>query len=414
MVSGTVWAPGQAPGMVPAGEEIPVAGAVIYVTQEAPPPIPDEAYCDPCQELPPGAVVSDAKGRFMLYVPVGAAHLVIEKAQFRLEQDIAVDAEFGAALTAAETTLPSVHEPASGRWIPRVAIAVGDSDHVEDIFAKMGVVAMDPDGRASEAGFAATDRLDLYGNPIDAPFASQHRGTIAELFADPARLHRYHIVFVPCNYESDVAPLAQATVRQNIRDYVAAGGKIYVTDWSAEWEDAAFPEFIAFDATIDTTAAMAGAGTINTGDGDFGHFALHGAAADPALAEWLDGQQGPVVVPLGGEELDFPSEYTPGVIDAGDFVIEGAWNLIRELPPVTLGSDAMGQPVVETAKVWIDGDYAGQRTPHTVTFEPSCGRVLYSTYHTAQKTHLGLVPQERVLLYLLMELGVCNDGPVIE
>ena len=51
--------------------------------------------------------------------------------------------------------------------------------------------------------------------------------------------------------------------------------------------------------------------------------------------------------------------------------------------------------------------------PHAVTFEPSCGRVLYSTYHTAQKSHAWLVPQERVLLHLIMELGVCNAGPIL-
>jgi len=188
-----------------------------------------------------------------------------------------------------------------------------------------------------------------------------------------------------------------------------------VTDWSAEWEDAAFPEFIAFDSSTDTTPAMAAANTINNGDGDFGHFAMHGKAVDGALNTWLDGQKAPLVIPIGGEEEDFPSEYAEGVIDASDFVIEGNWSLIRSLPTVSLGTDpATGDPIEETAKTWISGDFNGAVYPHTVTFEPSCGRVLYSTYHTAQKTHQYLVPQERVLLFLIMEIGVCNDGPIID
>jgi hypothetical protein len=50
----------------------------------------------------------------------------------------------------------------------------------------------------------------------------------------------------------------------------------------------------------------------------------------------------------------------------------------------------------------------------TVTYEPAgCGRVLYSTYHTTANTPPGLAPQERILVYLIMEIGVCKDGPII-
>ena len=73
-----------------------------------------------------------------------------------------------------------------------------------------------------------------------------------------------------------------------------------------------------------------------------------------------------------------------------------------------------GAPIMETAKTWISGDFNGAYYPHTVTFEPSCGRVLYSTYHTADSTHAGLYPQERVLMYLLMEIGTCKSEPIIE
>ena len=37
---------------------------------------------------------------------------------------------------------------------------------------------------------------------------------------------------------------------------------------------------------------------------------------------------------------------------------------------------------------------------------------MFSTYQTANVPHEGLVPQERVLLYLLMEIGVCVNTPV--
>src|SRR5262249_20741016 len=156
----------------------------------------------------------------------------------------------------------------------------------------------------------------------------------------------------PCHFYSDVTPLQNPAVRKNIQDYVAAGGKLYVTDWSAEWEDAAFPEFIAFDESIDTTPAMAAANDINNGDGDFGHFAMHAKAIDNDLKVWLNGQKAPLVIPTGGEDMDFPSRYEEGIINSSDFVIEQNWTLIRSLPTVHLGTDKDGNPVNSTAKTW--------------------------------------------------------------
>jgi hypothetical protein len=440
-VTGTVWAPGNAPGMVPAGQEIPIADATIFFSLTPPTPHPDEVYCQTCEENPPGSTRSDSKGNFILPgAPSGQPiYLTIEKAQFRLVQQITVSAELGLALSAEQTTLPSKYDPDHGQWIPKVAIAAGDSDHVEDIFGKMKILKVNSAGKTIESSLDDTDHVDLYGNvndpwlpddPGDAPFPAHHKGTIAQLFGSLTTMKKYHIIFVPCNYQSDVTPLNNPSVRKNIRDYVAAGGHLYVTDWSAEWEDAAFPDFIKFDQggheevseSHDTTTALANANMVNAGDGDFGHFAVHGKAEDPGLRAWLNGQKGPLITPLGGEDQGFPSSYADGVINADDFVIEGAWDMIRELPTVNIGNDMNGMPINVTAKSWISGEFTEKdvpmttgRWPHTVTFEPSaCGRVLYSTYHTAEKIHPGLMAQERVLLYLILELGVCSEIPPVE
>jgi len=43
--------------------------------------------------------------------------------------------------------------------------------------------------------------------------------------------------------------------------------------------------------------------------------------------------------------------------------------------------------------------------------------VLYSTFQTsgssATESHSGLMPQERVLLFLIMEISACTQNPVI-
>jgi hypothetical protein len=415
-VAGTVWAPGNAIGAVPAGFEIPVPAAMIYLADGDLAAIPDSVYCDRCEAQPPaGYVLSDAKGKFLLNnASPGKHRLVIEKAQFRLAIDIDVPSDTGLTLSTAQSTLPSIHDPAHGKWLPRVAIAVGDSDHIEDVLGKMGVLDLDSShSSVIESSFAATDRVEIWGNPTNPPFTAAQKGSITDLFSDLNKMKRYHIIFVPCNYYSDVTALQKPAVRKNIQDYVAAGGKLYVTDWSAEWEDAAFPDFIGFDASTDTTSAMVAANNINTGDGDFGGF-THGKVLDPTMAAWLDGQKAPQIIPAGGEAEDWPADYSSGEpTNASDFLIAGSWSLIRTLPAVKIGTDAMGMPITNTAKTWISGDYMGAVYPRTVTFEPSCGRVLYSTYHTAEKPHEWLVPQERVLLYLIMEIGVCNDGPVV-
>ena len=65
-VHGTVWAPANAPGMVPAGHEIPISGALIWLSINPPDPIPQEVYCDQCVATTGASVYSDAKGNFTL------------------------------------------------------------------------------------------------------------------------------------------------------------------------------------------------------------------------------------------------------------------------------------------------------------------------------------------------------------
>jgi hypothetical protein len=49
--------------------------------------------------------------------------------------------------------------------------------------------------------------------------------------------------------------------------------------------------------------------------------------------------------------------------------------------------------------------------PMTVSGQYGCGRMMFSTYHTTESTHLGLTPQELVLLYIILEIGVCHGEP---
>lgn len=412
-ITGVVYAPGNGPGMVPPGHEIPIAGARIRLTTQRPEPIPAGAYCDQCQGI--GGVISDDKGRFSLESVLPETYwLVIEKGQFRLERQIAVTPGAAIELAPGDTTLPSVHDPDNGQWIPRVAIAPGASDALEDILGKMGMGEIDAEGAYVAA--SAMGHIDVYANGGDIDEAAGDQ-TLTDLVTDVDRMLDYHIIFIPCGGAAHVDALQDEQVLRNIRDYVAAGGKLYVTDWSGEWADNVFPEPIElwngnFGTDTDTPPEAYDRDTDSWDPALFGdangspsYTSEHAEAIDPGLGAWLDGQQGPTV---SGDD---------GFYNAGDLEIRGNWNHIDAVHPIEVGTDDGGAPIVDEPRVWVIGDDArdGGKKPLTVTYEPAgCGRVLFSTYHTTHDTHVGLVPQERILLYLIMEIGECTDGPVVD
>ena len=50
----------------------------------------------------------------------------------------------------------------------------------------------------------------------------------------------------------------------------------------------------------------------------------------------------------------------------------------------------------------------------TLSFEDSCGRVLYSAYHTeGEGGATALLPQEKALVYVLFEVSTCLIDPII-
>ena len=260
---------------------------------------------------------------------------------------------------------------------------------------------------ARSAWLCATGSYSNGGSGFD----SVDVGSLGNLVNDLDRMLEYHVIFIPCSSDAHTSELNDQNVLRNIRDYVAAGGKLYVTDWSGEWMDNVFPASIELGGSSNDTAAGAydpdgadGEGLWNTamfGDADGGSYDTDDAdAVDEGLYNWLNGQQGPTA------HSDVQTTY-----DASRFEVEGNWNYIEEVVTTQVGMDAYGEPLFDEPVVYVEGSAPYDVHPLTVTFEPTgCGRVLYSTYHTTDDTHVGLTPQERVLLYLIMEIGVCRTG----
>src|SRR3990172_1797215 len=82
-VSGRVWMPNYSPDQA-AGQEIPVFGALVYLSGTRPDAIPQQVYCEECVNAPGNAKFSSWDGAFEIDAIPGTWWLVIQKGQFRL------------------------------------------------------------------------------------------------------------------------------------------------------------------------------------------------------------------------------------------------------------------------------------------------------------------------------------------
>jgi hypothetical protein len=397
-----VWAPNQAPGQAAPGQEIPIAGALVWITDVKPAPIPATVYCEECVPTPQGGVLTSADGSFKLEVNPGNYWLIIQKGQFRIEQMLGVSLGT-TALPPNATTLPSQWKPEAGLYMPKVALVKGAFDTIEDILGKIGFGTMSGNSFGNPTGENGSE-IDVYEYNV-APLATT-------LLGDITLMRKYHIIFFPCatlmaNIDST---LQQQAILANIRRYVSEGGKLYVTDWSGELADRAFPQQIELgDSGADSVGTydpVTFTGTLTTiGDADGGLYnSADGKIADPDLAAWLGLQMGPQ------ENGQF------GLYNPNQFEVTDNWNWIKKLNPVMIGTDMQGMPVYDTPKTWLTGSssQSGGPKPQAVTYEPTgCGKVLYTTFQTSLGAHVGLYPQERILIYLIMEIQTCSDNPIL-
>jgi hypothetical protein len=386
-LTGTVWAP---------NGEIPISNALVYTSVSEPVGIPQGVYCDECQPLDcdDTFTFTAEDGSFSLDTLAGdGRYLVVQKGQFMriTPLDIAAGTT---PLSAGPTTLPAQTDEAAGEYIPRIAVGYGSYDRIEDALAKFGL-GQTSVSAMQETLIPGTEPFDIWdngGGPAGDGFVSQ--GTFAQLIADPAALAQYHIIFVPCSTDTYVGNLNAAAI-QNIQDWVAAGGRWYVADWSNEWMEHVFPDYQTLE------------GEPNAADG--GVYDSNATVLDPDLLAWLQALPAPLkdINPLNDEAH-------PTLFDLPAFVTTvDNWSVIEQTHPI-LVDDGMGGMVDVGHKVWLEGPGSGfPAHPLTVTGQYGCGRIQFTSYHAAEFfDYVGLSPQELVLLYTILEIGVCQDNPL--
>ena len=423
-ITGTVWMPSNNPtALSNASHAIPVFDALVYISSTQPVLLERGVSCTECFLPSQNHALSNHDGTFSLNGIVGGDYWVtITKAGFRRSFEITIADDELIELDETQTTLSSLHDPEQGAEIPSIALVRGNYDQIEAILGKMGMGQFDVDGSfiwGSEQGI-----FDVYDGYISFGDTNSN-SSVRDLLMDVELMSQYQMILFPCSSGFDGTTLEDypSIVWQNIRDYISRGGKMFVTDWSGEYVDNIFPEQMTFVGSYDTPASAWDGTTwdasqFGSANGFPSYNVHHAYALDDDLRAWLTGQEGPLPEL---NESSFPITDIDS-INAEDFLIIDGWTQIQSLQSVSIGTDDEGQSVVDTPKVYVVGDVDGFPAscpgagcqPMTVTFEPvGCGRVMYSTYHTADESHGGLFPQERILMYLMMELGECKSGPII-
>lgn len=365
---------------------IPISGALVYVTGAQPPAIPDGVYCDRCVRLTEGTpfTTTGADGTFDLGAHPGAALLVVQKGAFRRVRPFTIQA--GEQQVPAELTrMPSKTDKAMGDDVPKIAVMLGAWDPIEVVLARMGLAAKITKGLGGKARVLSKDAegFAIYGvqglgetSPHPAP---------VKLITDPAEIGKHHIVFLPCSGSPEFdggGPVCSgvyntdARVKSTLNDFVRKGGRIYASDWSYEYVRQVFPGFVTWQGETQTLGSAC-----KSGGGD-----QPVSVQDPGIEAWMKAQ---------GQRLSS---------------VKDAWTVLSGVN-AQMGLDLDGKPALIKPRVWVEAS----SKPVTTSFQQACGRVLYTTYHTqpTEETNAPLEPQALALLYLILEVGVCLEPPVI-
>jgi len=365
---------------------IPISGALVYVQLASPDAIPDGTFCDKCVKISQETPYTYTKPDGTFDLPTwktGAQKLIVQKGQFRRVRDIQIIEEGDQDVPIELTTLPGRMDKANGDDIPKMAIVPGAWDRIDVSLAKLGLAKIT--GTKPLGGPIvdyATAGFDFYqpDNPLN--FNDPKQPSV--FLNDKAAIGKYHIIFFPCDGSTGEQQWCSSTmatdgdVKGNLQNFVSSGGKLYVTDFSYEFVRQLFPGYVEWQGETDTI----GSGC------QHGQWDAPADVKDQGLQDWLT------------------------AMNVSGWNVEANWTTISNVNPVDT-QDMDGNPVTVTPKIWVEGSGVG---PSTVSFERSCGRVLFSTYHTeADKgSTTDLLPQEKALLYILLEVGICVAPPDIK
>lgn len=371
---------------------VPLYNAIVYVPNAPVEPFKDGVTCDQCGTAPSGSPVTialtDAKGAFTLNnVPVGVEiPLVVQLGRWRRQVTIpAVKECANTPLTAENTRLPRNKSEGS---IPKIAITTGGADSLECFLRSLGIDDAEftnPDGDGRVHLYRGTGGSRIGANTPNAQ----------TLWDDLDQLKKYDMVILSCEGGEHTGTKSTAA-RENLKSYLEAGGRVFASHFHYVWFRRG-PEPLPKTANFTTSS---------TGAGDADMIVNTSFAKGQAFSEWL---------------VEAGASTTPGIVEATE---------LRRSVTTVPHDDA---PTPDTSRAWLtvengDTKFYSFNAPIGVEADKQCGRGVFTDIHVSGSSASGgtfpdnckaseLTPQEKALLFLLMDLASCiqddSKPPVI-
>jgi hypothetical protein len=408
--------------------QVGVPNAIVYILRttdaDVLPAIPsgipiDGERCDRCEDQDLGPVltgaVTDASGRWVIEenVPVGKEFLlVVQAGKFRRATKLTVpkkgackETELPTELPDNPTRLPRSMDDGIAVNLPRIAITTGQLDAMECVFEKMGI-AHEEFSNPGDDGDAPA-RIHLYRGGKDAPGSgaridsdTPHDST---LYSDLSRLQAYDMIVADCEGQSWDNEFEQRDDwGGNLREYVNRGGRLFASHLSFSWlKDNGTAEYSKDDpyATGLGPAASWANNIDSTTKSGTGVVSVGREQASPRIqnfADWME-NEGVASPPDYEFSLIEPRSTNTGIGEASEEFVyrKGINGRIQQF---------------------------SFNTPYGAPADATCGRVAYSGFHVSVgnastavfPNHCDgdLTDQEKVLLYMLFDLGACvGDDP---
>jgi len=373
---------------------VPLYNAIVYIPNAELAPFPPGVTCDKCGTTPSGSPIAtaltDAKGDFTLKnVPVGVdVPIVVQIGRWRRKVTIPAgkvtqcgDAKLGPGTT----RLPRTQAEGD---IPKIAITTGGADSLECFVRKLGIETemTNPAGlgrvhiyQGKNSEGAAGENKD--GSKIDA---STPPGNA--LWDDAAKLKSYDIVILACE-GSENAATKSVPARANLKEYLDQGGRLFASHYHYEW-------FKKGAAPLPSTATWAGGESASDTSSEVTIDTTFAKGA--AFSSWLD-------------EVDATTAPKSGIVN-----MTALRTSVTQVPGVGGG--------VDTSRRWLytpaGPKFFSFNTPIGTPPAQQCGRGVFTDIHVssgdlqggtfpANCTTSGFTPQEKALLFLMMDLASC-------
>ena len=435
------------------------------------PPIPTgipmgETSCDRCEDQDLGpfllGTVTDATGRFTLEgsIPIDKEFLLVVKVG-RFRRAIKYTVSQGCASTALPTALPGnpARLPRSmddglAVNIPAIAVSTGEIDAMECVLEKLGL-AHDLFGNPGPIAAGST-RVHLFrglNGGMGAGMGAGESGARIDtstpneeaLYGSLAALQRYDFVIADCkgpNFDGNGSQ--RNRWGDNVREYVNRGGRMFASHLSYTWLDQNGPAAYSEANAIQTGLAPAASwdqspgATTNTTASGTGIVSVGRDAASlriDSFAAWLE-----------AENVATPPAYTFNILQPRSLALsvgQSSEEFVYSQQATNPsgqggrgggvggrgGGGTAGQSTGAGGASGGSGPALAERiqqfsfnTPYGAPEGQECGRVAYSGFHVAASgsdnapfgtalfpAHCSgsLTAQEKVLLYMIFDLGAC-------